>query len=94
MLEEIQEDKKEITTPDKILKKWKSKIESKTLEPSDLINYIQLSAPYFFTVTRKDSSIGSENSESFEIHIRYTTTMLFISSFPPLGSISLGCDSI
>lgn len=70
MLEEIQEDKKEITTPDKILKKWKSKIESKSLEPSDLINYIQLSAPYFFTVTTKDNSIGSENSESFEIHIR------------------------
>lgn len=70
MLEEIQEDKKEITTPDKILKKWKGKIENKSLEPSDLINYIQLSAPYFFTVTRKDNNI-SENSESIENYLLF-----------------------
>lgn len=70
MLEEIQEDKKEITTPDKILKKWKGKVENKTLEPSDLINYIQLSAPYFFTMTRKDNNV-SENSESIKITILF-----------------------
>jgi hypothetical protein len=49
MLEEIQE-AAEVTTPDKIKKKWKAKIESRSLDPSDLINYFQLSASYFLTV--------------------------------------------
>lgn len=55
MLEEIQEDA-EVTTPDKIKKKWRAKVESKTLDPSDLINYFQLSASYFLTVSKKDSA--------------------------------------
>jgi hypothetical protein len=80
---EIQEDKKEITTPDKTLKKWKSKIENKTLDTSDLISYIELSAPYFFTVTRKDTSISSENSESLKIH---SYLFRYISSFPRVKS--------
>lgn len=65
MLEEIQDKSAEITTPDKIKKNWRAKIESKTFEPSDLINYFELSAPYFLTVIRKDDV--NENSESYEI---------------------------
>lgn len=61
MLEEIQE-ATEVTTPDKIKKKWRAKVENKTLEPSDLINYFQLSASYFLTVSRKDD--GSDIGES------------------------------
>jgi hypothetical protein len=63
MLEEIQ-DAAEVTTPDKIKKKWRAKVENKTLDPSDLINYFQLSASYFLTVARKDNA--SEIGESYE----------------------------
>lgn len=55
MLEEIQE-AAEVTTPDKIKKKWRAKAENKTLDPTDLINYFQLSAPYFLTLVRKENS--------------------------------------
>lgn len=55
MLEEIQE-AAEVTTPDKIKKKWRAKAENKTLDPTDLINYFQLSAPYFLSLVRKDNS--------------------------------------
>lgn len=61
MLEEIQE-AAEVTTPDKIKKKWRAKVENKTLDPTDLISYFQLSASYFLSVTRKDSA--SEVGES------------------------------
>lgn len=61
MLEEIQET--EVATPDKIKKKWRAKIESKTLETSDLITYFQISAPYFLQIPRKNSAT-SENSKS------------------------------
>lgn len=64
MLEEIQ-DAAEVTTPDKIKKKWRAKVENKTLESSDLFNYFQLSASYFLTVSRKDSA--SEVGESCEL---------------------------
>lgn len=57
MLEEIQEN--ELATPDKMKKSWKSKIENKTLEPSDLVNYFQKAAPYFLTISRKDNEIGT-----------------------------------
>lgn len=62
MLEEIQE-AAEVTTPDKIKKKWRAKVENKTLDPTDLINYFQLSASYFLTVSRKDnaSDIGESH---------------------------------
>lgn len=66
MLEEIQE-AAEVTTPDKIKKKWRAKVESKTLDPSDLISYFQLSASYFLTVSKKDSA--SDIGESFVINI-------------------------
>lgn len=62
MLEEIQE-AAEVTTPDKIKKKWRAKVESKTLDPSDLINYFQLSASYF--LSRKDNA--SDVGESYEL---------------------------
>lgn len=55
MLEEIQE-AAEVTTPDKIKKKWRAQVENKTLDPTDLINYFQLSASYFLTVVRKDNA--------------------------------------
>lgn len=63
MLEEIET--AEITNPDKIKKSWKTKIENKTLEPSDLINYFQISAPYFLNITRKDnvSEIGESTAK-------------------------------
>lgn len=63
MLEEIQ-DAAEVTTPDKIKKKWRAKVENKTLDPTDLIGYFQLSASYFLTVSRKDnaSEIGEHCS--------------------------------
>lgn len=66
MLEEIQE-AAEVTTPDKIKKKWRAKVENKTLDPTDLINYFQLSAPYFLTVLKKDnaSEIGESNEFRF-----------------------------
>lgn len=64
MLEEIQE-AAEVTTPDKMKKKWKAKWENKSLDPSDLINYFQLSASYFLTVAKKDNA--SEIGESFAI---------------------------
>lgn len=63
MLEEIQE-AAEVTTPDKMKKKWRAKVESKTLDPTDLMNYFQLSASYFLTVSRKDNA--SEIGESCE----------------------------
>lgn len=63
MLEEIQE-AAEVTTPDKIKKKWRAKVENKTLDPTDLINYFQLSASYFLTVLKKDNA--SEIGESYE----------------------------
>lgn len=62
MLEEIQE-AAEVTTPDKIKKKWRAKVESKTLDPTDLTNYFQLSASYFLTVSKKDSA--SDIGKSF-----------------------------
>jgi hypothetical protein len=55
MLEEIQE-AAEVTTPDKIKKKWRTKVENKTLDASEIINYFQLSASYFLTVARKDNA--------------------------------------
>lgn len=64
MLEEIQEEA-EVTTPDKIKKKWRAKVENKTLETADLINYFQLSASYFLTVSRKDNA--SDVGESFKL---------------------------
>lgn len=64
MLEEIQ-GTAEVTTPDNIKKKWRAKVENKTLDPTDLINYFQLSAYYFLTVTVKDSA--SDVGESFEL---------------------------
>ena len=66
MLEEIQEEA-EVTTPDKIKKKWRAKVENKTLETADLINYFQLSASYFLTVSRKDNA--SDVGESFELFL-------------------------
>lgn len=67
MLEEIEE-AVEVTTPDKIKKKWRAKVENRTLDPTDLINYFQLSAPYFLTVAKKDNA--SEIGESYEYHSR------------------------
>lgn len=64
MLEEIQE-AAEVTTPDKIKKKWRAKVENKTLDPTDLINYFQLSASYFLTVSRKDNA--SDVGESHKL---------------------------
>lgn len=63
MLEEIQEPV-EVTTPDKIKKKWRVMVENKTLDPKDLINYFQLSASYFLTVSKKDnaSDIGESRA--------------------------------
>lgn len=55
MLEDI-EDAAEVTTPDKTKKKWRGKVENKTLDPTDLINYFQLSASYFLTVSKKDNA--------------------------------------
>lgn len=66
MLEDIQE-ASEVTTPDKIKKKWKAKIENKTLEANDLINYFQLSAPYFLTIVKKDNA-----SEIGESHLTFS----------------------
>lgn len=66
MLEEIQEPA-EVTTPDKIKKKWRAKVESKTLDPTDLISYFQLSASYFLTVSKKDNA--SDIGESFVINL-------------------------
>jgi hypothetical protein len=63
MLEEIQEPA-EVTTPDIIKKKWRAKVENKSLAESDLLSYFQLSAPYFLTVSRKDNA--SEIGESHE----------------------------
>lgn len=54
MLEEIQE-AAEVTTPDKIKKKWRAKVENKTLVEQDLLSYFQLSAPYFLTCSKKDN---------------------------------------
>ena len=51
--------------PDKVIKKWKAKIENKSLDVSDIISYFQKSAPYFLTIfssSRKD--VGSEIGES------------------------------
>lgn len=63
MLEEIQEPV-EVTTPDKIKKKWRVMVENKTLDPKDFINYFQLSASYFLTVSKKDnaSDIGESRA--------------------------------
>jgi hypothetical protein len=65
VMEDI-EDTVEVTTPDKIKKKWRGKVENKTLDPTDLINYFQLSASYFLTVSKKDnaSDVG-ESSENY-----------------------------
>lgn len=64
MLEEIQE-AAEVTMPDKIKKKWRAKVENKTLDASEIINYFQLSASYFLTVARKDNA--SEIGESLDM---------------------------
>lgn len=82
MLEEIQlEEDSEVTTPDKIKKKWRAKVENKTLDPNDLINYFQLSASYFLTVTRKDngSDIGELRLRLFYSHCSPTMSCNFIS---------------
>lgn len=63
MLEEIQEVAE--VTPDNIKKKWRALIESKTLDPKDLINYFQLSASYFLTLTKKDESDVGELCDNF-----------------------------
>jgi len=59
MLESIQDTETEFS-PDKVKKTWKAKIENKTLEASDVINYFKVSAPFFLNVSRKDnvSDIG------------------------------------
>jgi hypothetical protein len=62
MIEAIQEDAEDLNSPDSIKKKWKTKIENKTLEITDIINYFQVYAPYFLTISRKDD--GSEIGES------------------------------
>ena len=79
MLEEIQlEEDSEVTTPDKIKKKWRAKVENKTLDPNDLINYFQLSASYFLTVTRKDngSDIGELRLRLFYSHCSPTMSCI------------------
>lgn len=48
--------------PDKVIKKWKAKIENKSLDVSDIVTYFQHSAPYFLTISRKD--VASEIGES------------------------------
>lgn len=65
MLEEIQEPENEIS-PDKIKKSWKAKIENKTLEAIDLINYFKVSAPFFLNIARKEnvSDIGESLEEN------------------------------
>jgi hypothetical protein len=54
MLQEIQDCVDDI--PNKIKKKWKTKIENKTFEPADLFNYFKLSSPYFLTIAPKDNA--------------------------------------
>lgn len=66
MLEEIQIDEELTHEPDKVIKKWKAKIENKTLDVMDIVAYIQHSAPYFLTISRKD--VASEIGESPEIY--------------------------
>lgn len=53
MLEEIQIDSSS-NEPDTIKKKWRAKIETKTLEVADVVSYFQQSAPYFLSISRKD----------------------------------------
>lgn len=63
MLEEIQMDAQETSNePDTIKKKWKAKIETKSLEVADVVSYFKQSAPYFLTISRKD--VASEIGES------------------------------
>lgn len=66
MLEEIQNTETEIS-PDNIKKSWKAKIENKTLEASDLINYFKDSAPFFLNITRKDNA--SDIGESQKVFL-------------------------
>ena len=56
MLEEIQDTQDTEISPDKIKKSWKTKIENKTLEASDLVNYFRVSAPFFLNISRKDDA--------------------------------------
>lgn len=63
MLEEIQIDSEDGTNePDAIKKKWKAKLEGKTLDSSDIVAYFKKSAPYFLTISRKD--VANEIGES------------------------------
>jgi hypothetical protein len=66
MLEEIQMDEELTNEPDKVIKKWKAKIENKSLDVSDIVAYFQHSAPYFLTISRKD--VASDVGESPEIY--------------------------
>lgn len=66
MLEEIQEET-EVTTPDKIIKKWRSKVENKNLDPADCFDYFQLSAPYFLSFSSKDK--GNDCGELYSKYI-------------------------
>lgn len=66
MLEEIQMDEELTNEPDKVVKKWKAKIENKSLDVSDIVSYFQHSAPYFLSISRKD--VASEIGESPEIY--------------------------
>lgn len=68
--------------PDKVIKKWKAKIQNKSLDVSDIVAYFQHSAPYFLNISRKDvaSEIG-ESPERFIIcgKIRETKSEIFLS---------------
>lgn len=65
MLEEIQMDDELTNEPDKVIKKWKTKFENKSLEVSDIVAYFQHSAPYFLTISRKDVASETGESEKF-----------------------------
>lgn len=64
MLEQIEIDSQEGSNePDTIKKKWRAKIEAKSLELADIVQYLQKSAPYFLSInSRKD--VASEIGES------------------------------